>query len=54
LIEDLWDSILVDQHALALTNEQKAELDLRLDAYEIDGFKGRLAGDVLADVKRRL
>lgn len=54
LIEDLWDSILVDQHALALTDEQKAELDLRLDAYERDGFKGRSAEDVIANLKRRL
>jgi len=54
LIEDLWDSILVDQQALPLTDEQRAELDLRLDAYEIDGNKGRLAEDVLSDIKQRL
>ncbi|HKZ45764.1 MAG TPA: addiction module protein [Thermodesulfobacteriota bacterium] len=36
LVEDLWDSIAADQHALPLTNEQKAELDRRLNAYEID------------------
>ena len=36
LVEDLWDSIAADQQALQLTAEQRAELDRRLDAYEID------------------
>lgn len=29
LVEALWDSIAADQHALALTPDQKAELDKR-------------------------
>jgi|SRR5882724_6218524 len=33
LVEDLWDSIAADQSVLRLTTDQKAELDLRLDAY---------------------
>jgi len=37
LVEELWDSIASDQKALPLTDEQKAELDRRLDAYEVDG-----------------
>jgi len=36
LVEDLWDSIAADQQALRLATEQRAELDRRLDAYEID------------------
>lgn len=36
LVEDLWDSIAEDRKALALTPEQRAELDRRLAAYEID------------------
>lgn len=54
LLDDLWDSILVDQQALPLTDEQKAVLDLRLDAYLLDGNKGRPARDVLSDVRKRL
>lgn len=54
LVEDLWDSIAADQHALPLTNEQKAELDRRLNAYEIDKNPGRPAADVVADIRRRL
>ena len=54
LVEDLWDSIVADQQALPLTPEQRAELDRRLDAYEADRNPGRLAGDVIADIRRRL
>ncbi len=54
LVEDLWDSIAADQQALQLTAEQRAELDRRLDAYEIDKNRGRLAADVVADVRQEL
>ena len=54
LVEDLWDSIAADQHALPLTAEQKAELDRRLDAYETDMRPGRQAADAVADIRRRL
>jgi len=54
LVEDLWDSIASDQNALPLTAEQQAVLDRRLDAYEMDGDPGRLAEDVIADIRKRL
>ena len=54
LVEDLWDSIASDQQALALTTEQKAELDRRLDAYEFDKNRGQLATDVVSRIRRRL
>lgn len=54
LVEDLWDSIAAEQQALPLTTEQKAELDRRLDAYEIDQNPGHLAADVIANIRRRL
>ncbi len=54
LVEDLWDSISADQEVLSLTSEQKAELDLRLNAYEVDGNKGRLAEDFFASLRRKL
>ena len=54
LVEDLWDSIAADQQALRLTPAQKAELDLRLDAYEIDKNRGRTATDAVADIRRKL
>ncbi|MBI5594397.1 MAG: addiction module protein [Deltaproteobacteria bacterium] len=54
LVEDLWGSIASDQAALSLTDEQRAELDRRLDAYESEGIKGRIAGEVIADIRKRL
>ncbi len=54
LVEDLWDSIAAEQAALALTSEQKAELDRRLDAYEIDRNPGRPAAVVIAEIRRKL
>jgi len=54
IVEDLWDSIARDQKALPLTQEQTAELDRRLDAFEIDGNLGRPAEDVISDIRKRL
>lgn len=54
LVEDLWDSIAADQQALPLTAEQKAELDRRLDAYEVDGNRGRPATEAMAEIRRKL
>jgi putative addiction module component (TIGR02574 family) len=54
VVEDLWDSIVADQKALPLTAAQKAELDRRLEAYEIDMNKGRLASIAVADILRKI
>ena len=54
LVEDLWDSIASDQQALALTTEQRAELDRRLDDYEFDKNRGQLATDSITSIRRRL
>ena len=54
LVEDLWDSIAADQDNLPLTDEQKTELNRRLDAYETDKIEGREAGEVIAEIKQRL
>ena len=54
LVEDLWDSIASDQAALSLTDEQRAELDRRLDAYDSDGIKGRIASEAINDIRNRL
>jgi putative addiction module component (TIGR02574 family) len=54
LVEELWDSIASDQKALPLTDEQKAELDRRLDVYEADGNRGRLATESITEIRRKL
>jgi len=42
------------QDAPPLTDEQRAELDRRLNAYEKDKIKGREASEVVAALKKRL
>lgn len=54
LVEDIWDSIADEQSAITLTQEQRTELDRRLDAYKIDGNKGRFAKDVISEIRKRL
>jgi putative addiction module component (TIGR02574 family) len=54
LVEDLWDSIAAEQEVLHLTDEQRAELDRRLDTYEADGNRGRLATDAIAEIRSKL
>ena len=54
LVEDLWDSIAADQSLLPLTPEQQTEFDCRLNAYESDGNAGRLAEEVIADIRKGL
>jgi putative addiction module component (TIGR02574 family) len=54
LVEDLWDSIALDQMAIPLSQDQKAELDRRLQAFEIDGNPGRPAAEVIASIRSRL
>jgi putative addiction module component (TIGR02574 family) len=54
LVEDLWDSIAVDQSAIPLSSEQKEELDRRLDSYEADGDCGRLAKEAISELRSRL
>jgi putative addiction module component (TIGR02574 family) len=54
LVEDLWDSIASDQGALAITADQRIELDLRLNAYAVDKNRGRPAADAVRDIRRQL
>ena len=54
LVEDLWDSIAADREALPLTEEQRAELDRRLDVFETDADGGRLASEAIAEIRRKL
>ena len=54
LVEDLWDSIALEQTAIPLSPEQKAELDRRLDSFETDGSLGRPLSVVEAEIRRKL
>jgi len=50
LVEEVWDSIAATPEAVPLTEEQRAELDRRLAAYE----KEPEAGTSWNEVKTRL
>lgn len=54
LVEDLWDSIASDQNSLPLTQDQKNELDKRLDAYELSKDPGRPMTEVLSEIRGKL
>jgi putative addiction module component (TIGR02574 family) len=54
LVEDLWDSIAADQKALPLTQEQRLELDRRLDRYDNDAAPAQPAAEAIARIRRRL
>ena len=54
LVEDLWDSIAEDRQTLPLSDEQRAELDRRLDRYGQDADDGRPAADVLDGIRKNL
>jgi len=54
LVEDLWDSIASEAATIELTRAQRAELDRRLDAYELDKAPGRPANEAVDSVRRRL
>jgi putative addiction module component (TIGR02574 family) len=54
LVEDIWDSIAVDQSALQITEAQRQELDKRLDAFDEDSVIGREVSEVIARIKSRL
>lgn len=54
LVEDLWDSIAVDQGNVELTDAHRQELDRRLDAYRQDQLAGTDMLEVLDRVRNRL
>ena len=54
LVEDLWDSIASDQKSLSLSSAQKAELDKRLDVYELIKDPGRPTDEVISEIRRKL
>jgi len=54
LMEELWDSIVADQEEMSISEDHKAILDQRLAAFEQDGDMGRLARNVLMEMKNRL
>lgn len=53
LVEDIWDSIAEVPEQIALTEDQKAELDHRLEAYRRDPNAGSPWGVVRERIRSR-
>ena len=53
LVEDIWDSIAEVPEEVGLTDEQKAELDRRLDAYHRNPEEGAPWGLVRERIRSR-
>jgi putative addiction module component (TIGR02574 family) len=53
LVEDIWDSIAEVPDEVSLTDEQKAELDRRLDAYHRNPDEGSPWGIVRERIRSR-
>jgi putative addiction module component (TIGR02574 family) len=51
LLEQLWDSLSRDTEAIALTDEQRSELDEGLDALDRDGAIGMSGDEVRAQLR---
>lgn len=54
LVEDIWDSIGVEQAAVPLTPGQQRELDARFEAYRVDRNRGEPAIEVIGRIRALL
>jgi putative addiction module component (TIGR02574 family) len=53
LVEDIWDSIVELPEAITLTDDQKRELDNRLDAYRMNPNEGSPWEQVRQRIQKR-
>ena len=53
LVEDIWDTIAEVPEKVGLSDEQKAELDRRLDAYHLNPNEGSPWGVVRERIRSR-
>lgn len=54
LVQDIWDSIVEVPESVTLTDEQKAELDRRLDAYHKDPNAGSPWSIIQERIRKRV
>jgi putative addiction module component (TIGR02574 family) len=50
LVEDIWDSIVVNPRAVPVSQAQRDELDRRLAAYQVTPTEGASWAEVLARI----
>jgi len=53
LVEDIWDTVAEIPEEVTLTDEQKAEIDRRLDAYHLNPDEGSPWAMVRERIKNR-
>ena len=53
LVEDIWDSIATVPDAVSLTEEQQAELERRLKAYQANPSEGISWNDLKTKLRRQ-
>ena len=51
IVEDIWDSITSSKESFPVSDEQKKELDLRLEAYYKNPDEGRSWKEVKDNIK---
>lgn len=54
IVEDIWDSIISSKENFPLTDEQKKELDSRLEAYHKNPEKGKSWEEVKKNVQSQI
>jgi putative addiction module component (TIGR02574 family) len=54
IVEDIWDSIFSSEEDFPITDEQKKELDSRLDAYKKNPNEGKSWKEVKDNIRSHL
>lgn len=54
LVQDIWDDISEDQNNIAVSEEQKRELDLRLSQYKLNISESKKWSIVREEIKSKL
>ena len=54
IVEDIWDSIFSSEEDFPITDEQKKELDSRLDAYKKNPDEGKSWKEVRDNIRSHL
>lgn len=54
LVDDIGETITLEQAAVPMTAEQKCELDIRLEVYRAIRDPGDPAGEVIERIRARL
>jgi len=54
IVEDIWDSIMLSQEDLSISDEQKKELDLRLESYKKNPDEGKSWKEVKDNIQSQI